>query len=409
MWDAGRCTTSDHGPPSGMTQVVPRFKLDLAALMRLTAAASPARQVIRQKDVVTALYGFGDALAGGFGASVGFAQGVQGRFGVWGTEAEDKSSNYQELRNLVEMVEEEAQTGRLSNVELWLFTNNSTAESCFAKGSLSSSLLHELVLRLRLAEMEVDLKLHLVHVAGTRMIMQGTDGLSRGMMCEGVMAGRDMLDYVDIAQSAAGRHPSLVSFIREWTGVQSLVPLREHEWFNVGHGVIGGALDAHGIWMPVHAPNGRTYWWDPPPVIANVALEEALKARHKRTDATHIFTIPQLCSPTWSRLFYKLSDFVFKLPPGSTHWPLALHEPLFVGISLPLVRHYPWSLRGTPLLVDMDRRLRRMQETGESDGRDLLRELLRVPGRISRVSEGVARGLLLMPRDRKVSNVPSGG
>ena len=97
MWEAGRCMTSDHGPPSGLTQVVPRFRSDLAALVRLTAAASPARRVIRRKGVVTALYGFGDASAGRFGASVGFTHGVRGRFRVWGADAEDKSSNYQEL------------------------------------------------------------------------------------------------------------------------------------------------------------------------------------------------------------------------------------------------------------------------------------------------------------------------
>ena len=58
--------------------------------------------------------------------------------------------------------------------------------------------------------------------------------------------------------------------------------------------------------------------------------------------------------------------------------------------------------------MDMDRRLRGMQATGKSDGRDILRELLRVPGRISSVSESVARGLLLMPRDREVPDVSSG-
>jgi hypothetical protein len=42
----------------------------------------------------------------------------------------------------------------------------------------------------------------LVHVAGTQMISQGTDGLSCGMMCEGVLAGRNMLDCIDIARSA---------------------------------------------------------------------------------------------------------------------------------------------------------------------------------------------------------------
>jgi hypothetical protein len=355
--------------------------------------------------VVTAIYGFGDASSGGFGASVGFAQGVHGRFGVWGTDAEDQSSNYRELRNLVETVEEEAAAGRLKQSELWLFTDNSTAESCFARGSSTSVLLHELVLRLRKLEMEADLKLYLVHVAGTRMIAQGTDGLSRGMMCEGVMAGRDMLDYVDIALSASVRHPALADYIRGVTGLDNLNPLLIDEWFDVGHGIVGGSRDKHQMWIPTHAPSAQVYWWDPPPVLADIALEEAMTACHKRSDAIHIFTIPRLYSPAWTRLFHKLSDFIVKLPVGSPHWPHGLHEPLFIGIALPHVRYPPWSIRGTPLLVDLDRKLREVLSSGSGDGRDILRELLRTPGRISSVSECVARGLLHLPRGGEVPNV----
>ena len=172
-----------------------------------------------------------------------------------------------------------------------------------------------------------------------------------------------------------------------------------------GHGIVGGQRDPHGIWIPDHATNGQVYWWDPPPVIAQQALEEALKARHKRTDACHIFTIPRLCSPGWLRLFHKLCDFIVKFTVGSSHWPTCCHEPLFMGLALPFIRHPPWALRGTPLLVEMDRKLREVLSSGEGDGRDLLFKLLRLPGRLSSVSEDVARGVLRMPGTRKVPDV----
>jgi hypothetical protein len=55
------------------------------------------------------VYGFGNALATGFGATIDRpGQGLFGRFGIRGKDVEDGSSNYQELRNLVETVEEEA-------------------------------------------------------------------------------------------------------------------------------------------------------------------------------------------------------------------------------------------------------------------------------------------------------------
>jgi hypothetical protein len=125
------------------------------------------------------------------------------------------------------------------------------------------------------------------------------------------------------------------------------------------------------MWIPSHAPNNQIYWWDPPSVVGDVALEEALKAKHKQSDAVHIFTIPRLCSPTRTRLFHKMSDFVIKLPVGSSHWPEGLHEPLFVGFSLPYIRYYPWSLRGMAVLVEMEQNMRKVLSSGEGYGGDI--------------------------------------
>ena len=163
-----------------------------------------------------AYYGFGDASSGGFGSTVERPDGLHGRFGIWGGNNEERSSNYRELCNLVETVEEEAQEGHLKDSELWIFTDNSTAESCFFKGGSTSKTLHELILRLRKAEMAYGFTLHLVHVPGTRMIAQGNDGLSRGSFLEGVARGEHMLSFVDLAFYALERHPQLLMFVRSW-------------------------------------------------------------------------------------------------------------------------------------------------------------------------------------------------
>jgi hypothetical protein len=85
---------------------------------------------------------------------------------------EGKSSNYHKLKSFVEAVEEEAKEGYLTNSELWLFTNNSTAESCFHKGSSSSRALHDLVLQLKKIELQAGFTLYDVHVAGIRSAKQ---------------------------------------------------------------------------------------------------------------------------------------------------------------------------------------------------------------------------------------------
>ena len=139
-------------------------------------------------------------------------------------------------------------------------------------------------------------------------------------------------------------------------------------------------------------------------VIADVALEECLKAVHKRTDTYHIFVIPRLFTSRWMRLLYKLCDFVFHVQPGSRQWPSDMHEPLFIGISLPLLNRYPWTLRGTQLLVELEGQLCKVQGWGKGDRRDLLQHFLQTPGKLARVSNGVARQVLRMPRTEQVSD-----
>jgi len=61
---------------------------------------------------------------------------------------------------------------------VFIFTENSTAEGAYYKGNTPSRTLFELILCLRIIDMQGHLKLYVIHVTGSRMIMQGTDGLS---------------------------------------------------------------------------------------------------------------------------------------------------------------------------------------------------------------------------------------
>jgi hypothetical protein len=122
--------------------------------------------------------------------------------GVWSAEEEAESSNYREFANLIESSEEEARARRMVDTKVFLCTDNSTTESAFYKGSSSSKKLHTLILRLHKLQVEYRLIIHLIHVSGKRMIAQGTDGCSRGVLMEGVMAGQDMLSFVDLAKTA---------------------------------------------------------------------------------------------------------------------------------------------------------------------------------------------------------------
>ena len=132
---------------------------------------------------------FGDTSGSGFGSSWERDQKVVYRFGLWGEDMNLSSSNLRELKNLVDTLKEMNKENQ-KFAEIFVFTDNSTVERAFFKGGSKSKQLHKLIVELRLLELERHWKIHFVHVAGTRMIEQGADGLSRGNLTEGVMAGK---------------------------------------------------------------------------------------------------------------------------------------------------------------------------------------------------------------------------
>jgi hypothetical protein len=68
----------------------------------------------------------------------------------------------------------------------------------------------------------------------------------------------------------------------------------------------------------------------------------------------HLVIIPRLLTAVWRRHLNKICDLVFTLPIGNDLWTDSQFEPLIIGLSLPLSRHAPWKLRGTPLLDGLE-------------------------------------------------------
>ena len=95
----------------------------------------------------------------------------------------------------------------------FLFTDNSTSESCFYGGSSKSPKLHALVVRLRRLEIDYGMIIHLIYVSGKRMITQGTNGCSRGSLMEEVMVGEDILNVLNLGKDAVECHPPLLDWI----------------------------------------------------------------------------------------------------------------------------------------------------------------------------------------------------
>jgi hypothetical protein len=87
------------------------------------------------------------------------------------------------------------------------------------------------VIRLRKLELHSGWKIHAIQIAGTRMISQGTDGLSRGDMLTGVMGGADMLTFIPLALTAIERQPELMEWVYSWWGTGNSSWLTPEGWY----------------------------------------------------------------------------------------------------------------------------------------------------------------------------------
>eukprot|EP00804_Cyclotella_cryptica_P010959 CCRYP_016684-RA/>CCRYP_016684-RA protein AED:0.10 eAED:0.14 QI:0/0/0/1/0.25/0/5/0/1241 len=328
--------SSVRAPVSGKTPPAPRLFTDLQALEALTEAEMPPLWVVRPAQVVQVLYGFGDASGTGLGSTVQglkinalgepeVKDGLRYRVGVWGKDEELESSNYRELANLVMTVEDEAVTA------LWTIQNFSYLPTTRLRRVLSTNALLPPCSGFEASPAQAETR---SHFACYPCFWEAHDcSRDRRLLpwcaMEGAMAGDDMLSFVDLAKSAFDRSPRLLDWIQSWSLNAQIQPLTPEGWFELGHGIIGGKKDRRGVWIPEHEPSGQTHLWAPPPAAADAALKELLKARHKRTDTFHIVVIPCLFSPRWRRLFHKVVDVNFTVPPGCNFWPTNMFEPLW--------------------------------------------------------------------------------
>ena len=350
----------------------PFLRDHIFVLVEMFSNEEPVLRLVRGSALYEALYIFGDASGPGFGSFWLKGKEISYRFGVWDEEATNTTSNYRELRNLVQPLERNGLDGDLEGKEIFLFTNNSTAESVAAKGSSTSPLLFELVTRLYQLTMKFLCCVNIIHVAGTRMIAQGTDGLSRGDLLKGVLNGRSMMSYIPLHLSALDREFSLKAWISSWAGsgrTEKIEFLSPEDWFLRGHDINGYGVNCDGRVLPIYQKG--IFVWTPPPAAARQALEELKQARHKRQSSTHIFVVPHLMTPEWKSQLYKTSDLIFTLPFGAEHWPALHHESLTIVVCFPYLRREHWELKATPLMDRMAGELCKVLSENPRTGRSV--------------------------------------
>jgi hypothetical protein len=248
---------------------------------------------------------------------------------------------------------------------------------------------------MRVLEARFSFQLLVVHVSGERMKAQGTDGVSRGQLTEGVMNGVSMFSFLPMHESALERFPPLKQWLVEFI-TPHLTVLSPEDWFSRGHDHKGkGKIHSDGHWRPVLEKG--CYVWAPAPAAAWIALEELRKARIKRQHSTHIFVCPRVMTPEWQKQLHKASDIVFTVPVGHPAWPKEMFEPLLIGIVFPFIRHEPWQLKSTPKMYAMERKLRGLWEKGSYlEGSSVLRKFCQQCWGLDAMSPGVVSRMLYL-------------
>jgi hypothetical protein len=342
-------------------RAVARLSQDIEALLRLTKSDTPIKVLVRPEKVVQVIYGFGDASGRGWGASILLPDGsVYYKSGSWVEHLSKRSSNFRELANLVYSLREAGEKGLLEGCEVFMFTDNTTAERAFFRGTSKSRLLFDLILELRDIEMKVGARIHLVHVAGTRMIYQGTDGLSRGDQNAGVMTGESFLSHIPLHLGCLEREPKLHEWIESWAkGAKGGPPkfLTPEDWF-----------------LP-HA-SGGCFVWTPPPAAARRAIFCLGQSILKRSNSVHVVVIPRLMTALWRKVLEKTCDVSFTVPVGTVVWGSEEHEPLVLTIALPLSRDPPWRHKRADSTVDCEAEMHGVWKADFARSGSLLRELV---------------------------------
>ena len=113
----------------------------------------------------------------------------------------------------MDALERKGKKGKLKDAFVFMCTYNSVVEEALFKGSSGSEKLLDLMIWYRVLEQRYGFRGLIIHVAGTRMIAQGTDGCSCGVTNEGVLDVESMMSFLPLNIAATHQELKLLPWI----------------------------------------------------------------------------------------------------------------------------------------------------------------------------------------------------
>lgn len=301
-----------------------------------------SRRLTTQEDGFFVLAA-GDGSGTGAGGTLRFVEGSEDATltdlwqGIWQGPGKMMTSNWKELRTALEvLLHEPLHTSRLRQRRVFYFTDNEVSYNIIRRGSSTSAPLHALVRAIKGLELRHDCIFECIHIPGTVMISEGSDGLSRGLVPSAANWNFDFA-FGDL--------------------FRALTPTPDHL-----HAVT--SLFPPGVMLPatiICPPDpwlrlpmvDRSYVWMLEPHTARQAIGIALQGWIESPwSSQHVFVVPRICQRTFGRVHkqvrfvgsfilttYPLPFLVFHLPPFTRTLP---PDP---GMELPPNPRAPWWVR----------------------------------------------------------------
>jgi hypothetical protein len=302
------------------------------------ALNSGLREQVQPRDFCTLGVAWGDGSGSGSGSGSGgtfewvdSGKGVLPKMdswmGAWNGAIHSFTSNWRNLGTVVETLKrEEVIFNKIRGRMVFYFTYNEFTYNICKKGSSKTLSLHILVQQLKALELALGCSLEVIHVPGTTMMTQGTNGLSRGVWENGFNT-----DFKSFAVEFF--LPDLPSLsLTQWAISHIGIQTEHAAWWNV-------ETDTSS-WAPQKLMHAHTFWVLSPGVARQGFTAAIMAWVESPWDSSHLFLVPRIQQRSFGRV-NKHVEFVMQfkeIPWGRTHSPLVP----FVLYYLP---HFVCSLK----------------------------------------------------------------
>jgi hypothetical protein len=247
--------------------------------------------------------------------------------GVWAPHVHHFDSNWKEARTLLwtmERLHGRGQQNRVRGATLFYFTDNIVTYYVIQNGSSSSPVLHDLVRAVKHLELLLECRVEVIHVPGTLMIVQGTDGLSRGLSMAQTRQPTSSLTIAAQVLAAVPFSPSLGGWLLEQVGLPACLPYTQC-----------GTTTAWSFELIF----GKLSIWNPTPEIARQALRAFLDIWVEgATTTSAIFVIPRVLQRDWGYLSKHVHE-------------IAVVYPRDLPSDIAIVSHVPFVILYVPRYV----------------------------------------------------------